>query len=313
MRSNYFTLSLIVALLTNISLIAQENGPHQLDINTIKSMCGCFEVTFNFAEIYSDSKSYEFRDRYSAKANAEWAVLVGEDDQRLQIQHILVVGDDITVKHWRQDWVYESPYQYVYDRDQQWTYKYLPLDDREGRWTQQVYQVDDSPRYQGTSEWMYQDGRISWESSTDTPLPRRESTQRSDYNVMHRRNRHMITNSGWVHEQDNEKILRTEITDTTIVYEKGVNIYRRIEDANCQAAIDWWDANEDFWQIVRDEWDAVYNENLDIGVHLKLEGKSLIKTMYTLNNEWTQQKSPSKKKWKKKIKSIIKSYVYHPN
>ena len=51
---------------------------------------------------------------------------------------ILVVGGGMTVKHWRQDWIYESDYEYHYDKDQNWTY--VDNADNEPRtWTQKVY------------------------------------------------------------------------------------------------------------------------------------------------------------------------------
>ncbi|CAI8298532.1 MAG: Uncharacterised protein [Owenweeksia sp. TMED14] len=74
-------------------------------------------------------------------------------------------------------------------------------------------------------------------------------------------------------------------------------------------AIDWWATNKDFWQIVRNEWDIAFEEKVDFGVKLKSEGKSLIKTMYVLNDEWNQKKNPSKKKWQKKVRFIINNYI----
>ena len=52
-----------------------------------------------------------------------------------------------------------------------------------GTWTQKVFQVDDSPRYEGYATWVHVDGRHYWDSQTDGPLPRREYSKRSDYNV----------------------------------------------------------------------------------------------------------------------------------
>jgi|TARA_B100000780_G_C21126193_1_gene457046 hypothetical protein len=299
-----------LAILINNKTHAQEKGTKADDIKSIKKMCGCFEVSFNFAETYSENENYEFYDRYSAKAPAEWATIVGEDETRIQIQHILVVGETMTVKHWRQDWVYQSPYRYDYIKDQKWSLKNLELTKASNRnWTQKVFQVDDSPRYEGTSKWIYDNKQAYWESTADAPLPRRDNTKRSDYNVLRRRNRNFITDSGWRHEQDNEKIYRTEQLDSTLVYEKGVNIYKKVDDKRCQPAIDWWEINKDFWQIVRNEWDIAFDKKSDLQVQLKSEGKSLIKTMYVLNDEWNQKKKPSKKKWQKKIKSTINNYI----
>jgi len=50
-------------------------------------------------------------------------------------------------------------------------------------------------------------------------LPRREYSKRSDYNVMMRGNHVEITDEGWLHEQDNEKVIR----DKDLALEKAVN------------------------------------------------------------------------------------------
>ena len=57
------------------------------------------------------------------------------------------------------------------------------------------------------------------ESEADAPLPRREYTKRNDYNVLKRINRHEIKDFGWVHEQDNLKILR-ENSDNLLLKKK---------------------------------------------------------------------------------------------
>lgn len=312
MKFTKLTLLFLLALGLNSPVTAQKKSTKELDREAIKSMCGCFEIDFKFAETFSDNPDYEFHDRYKAHAGAELAVLVGEEENKIQIQHILVVGGGMTVKHWRQDWVYQSDYEYHYDKDQEWTY----IDNGKGQgntWTQKVYQVDDSPRYEGTASWVHQNGRTYWENSTDTPLPRREYTKRSDYNVMHRRNRQEITSEGWVHEQDNAKVLRTDSSeDQTLAYERGVNTYKRIDDSKCQDAIDWWEENQEFWALVRETWDNVYGDEKDLGVALKHEGKSLMKSMYVLNDEWLKDEKRSQRKWRKKLKANIDLYVYRP-
>jgi len=87
------------------------------------------------------------------------------------------------IKHWRQDWIYENTEFYIYDHDNKWSFLKLPNDNVKGQWTQKVFQVDDSPRYEGSGSWVYVDGKKYWESTTDAPLPRREYTTRSDYNL----------------------------------------------------------------------------------------------------------------------------------
>ena len=69
-------------------------------------------------------------------------------------------------------------------------------------------------------------GRRVWENTANAPLPRREYTKRSDYQVMRRLNSHILTDDGWVHEQDNEKIVVEEDGEYVLVEEKGRNTYK---------------------------------------------------------------------------------------
>ena len=116
----------------------------------------------------------------------------------------------------------------------QWTYTKKPKSEVKGQWTQKVFQVDDSPRYEGSATWVHVDGKSYWENTTTAPLPRREYTQRSDYNVTMRGNRHEITDFGWIHDQDNEKIVRKEgAEDVVIAKEKGYNVYKKVDDSKC--------------------------------------------------------------------------------
>ena len=45
-----------------------------------------------------------------------------------------------------------------------------------------------------------------------------------------------ITDSGYLHEQDNQKIIRNNGTDKLLVEEKGLNTYKRIDEKECAAA-----------------------------------------------------------------------------
>ena len=55
----------------------------------------------------------------------------------------------MTMKHWRQDWSYEDSQLNVYQGNNIWRMEQVPAETVRGHWTQAVYQVDDSPRYEG--------------------------------------------------------------------------------------------------------------------------------------------------------------------
>lgn len=277
------TFILIVFVFIGTSLNAQSKL--KKDREAIKSMCGCYEVTFNFAETFNNSED----SLYQASANKiskglEWAELVTDNKKEIVIQHILQVGnpqDPMIVKHWRQDWLYQNTDFYMFDHDNKWTYKEKSKKDVKGQWTQKVYQVDDSPRYEGTGTWVHVDDKNYWESVTDAPLPRREYTKRSDYNVTKRQNRHEITDNGWVHDQDNAKIIRKDgEEDVILAYEKGYNTYVKVDDSKCQAARDWWKENNEKWAKVRATWNEVFARNQDLSLKEKVDFKVMFKHLF---------------------------------
>ena len=269
------------------------------DREAIKDMCGCFEVTFKYTETFAPEIDYEKHYDYNATA-LEWAELIKDKKDELSIQHLLVINDSTIIKHWRQDWLYENTKRYDFNHDNEWTFVEMPKKEVKGQWTQNVYQVDDSPRYSGSATWFHADGKHVWDDVASSPLPRREYSKRSDYNVMMRGNQVAITEDGWVHEQDNEKVIREDgKEDVLLVQEKGYNIYKKVPDARCKAAKEWWAANKEFWTKVRAKWDEVYGRDKDLSLEKKVEGQALFMKLFPMNVNTSQDK----------IDEVIEAYV----
>ncbi|AWA31324.1 hypothetical protein HYN48_00415 [Flavobacterium magnum] len=271
---------------------AQENKKAQ-DIRAIKSMCGCYEVEFNFAETFQHSKDANYKpSKTKLDSGLEWVELVEDRSDKLVLQHLLLVSDSVIVKHWRQDWVYENTDFYRFFKDKTWKFSALPKATVKGQWTQNVYQVDDSPRYSGSATWIHADGRHFWTSTTDAPLPRREYTVRSDYNVLRRTNTHEITSEGWTHDQDNEKIVRDDAgKDVLVASEKGFDVYRKVSDSKCQAARDYWKKNAALWKNVRAKWQAVYGRKKDLNLAVKVNDSFLYEQLFDLKADAGKQES----------------------
>ncbi|MFT6934230.1 MAG: hypothetical protein ACJAUQ_000615 [Maribacter sp.] len=277
------------------------------DAEAIKEMCGCYAVTFNFAETFNYSTDTLYKpSKYKVDKALEWAGLVSDDDGKIVIQHILQVGNPakpMIVKHWRQDWLYENTDLYTYNGDNHWKYEKKQADEVAGQWTQKVFQVDDSPRYEGTASWVHVDGKSYWENTTPAPLPRREYTTRGDYNITLRGNRHEITDNGWVHDQDNAKIIRKEnAEDVVLAMEKGYNTYVKVPDSRCQAAADWFTKEHDKWVTVRSKWDEVFARHTDLVLEEKVDNKVLYKHLFEDNIQK-----------EKEIADIIESFVKTTN
>ena len=292
----------ILALFISANALSQSEKK-QKDREAIKNMCGCYEVTFNFAETFNYSNDSLYKpSKTKVDKGLEWAQLVTDEEDKISIQHLLQVGDPnkpYIVKHWRQDWLYENTDLYTYNANNEWVYKQLEPSEVEGQWTQKVYQVDDSPRYEGSASWVHVDGKSYWENTTPAPLPRREYTTRSDYNLTMRGNRQEITDYGWVHDQDNAKIIREEGKDDIVLAkEKGYNTYVKVDDSRCAGASKWWKENQEKWALVRAKWDEIYGRNTTLQLEKKVDNKVLYKYLF---DEGYEEKA--------KIDGVIESFV----
>ena len=273
--------SCIMLCITNYS-----QSKKNKDIESIKSMCGCFKIDFNFSETFVFSKDENYQKSKTYKSGGlEWGQLIVDDKNKISIQHLLIVGSKqfpTIVKHWRQDWIYQNTNLYVYDKNDKWSFKSLEKNDVKGQWTQKVFQVDDSPRYEGSASWVHVDGKSYWENTTPAPLPRREFSKRSDYNVTLRGNRHEIIDEGWIHDQDNKKIQKDDAgNESVLAHEKGFSTYTKVPDAECKAAVDWWMKNSNKWKMVRDKWDLIYSNNKDLALKSVVDDKKLYSHLFS--------------------------------
>ncbi len=282
---------------------------YEKDKNAIKNLCGCFEVDFKYKETFGYPKDYKLKDKYREEA-LEWVSYEPQKDGSVKLQHILIIDQDMIVKHWREDWSYENNSIYKYNKDYEWSNVLLPQNKVKGTWTQKVFEVDDRPQYDGYATFAYYDGKTLWESNTDAPLPRREYSKRSDYNVLNRLNRLHISDSGFIHEQDNKKIARHDgVQDTLIAEEVGHNTYAKVDESRCKAGIDWWEKNKVFWYDVRSVWDEIIPVTPELKVNRVLDGKALHEKLFALNIELMKEKKYNAEKAKVAIRTIINEHL----
>ncbi|MBC7948287.1 MAG: hypothetical protein H7Y42_10440 [Chitinophagaceae bacterium] len=273
--------------MATLTMMMMTGNAQLSDKQYIKQLCGCFDVTFKYAETFSPDANYKYHDREEINGGTELIFVVEESDRKLVLQHLLVITDSMIIKHWREDWRYEDTISWKYIANRVWEKERIPASRVKGQWTQGVWEVSDAPRYQGTSDWMSIDGKVSWQNTTDAPLPRREYSVRNDYNILKRTNRLVIGDSGWVHDQDNQKIIRENGKDRLLVEEKGVNVYKRITDANCASAKLYWDKNKDYWGRVRTIWNNILDRSERINLQTAINGKPLHDHLFQLAKEYS--------------------------
>lgn len=256
---------------------AAKAASFQRDRSAILSMAGDYEVTFDFTETVPFIQGYELKDR-KVSGGSEVVRVVEDEGDFISMQHLLVVGpedDPFVVKHWRQDWRYEPARVLVFIGGNAWEWRDVPEEQRSGAWSQTVYQVDDAPRYGAVGRWTYEDGLAEWTPPREwRPLPRRDMTTRDDYHAVDAVNRHVITPWGWVHEQDNAKLILTG-EPRALVREIGVNTYRRDGEFPVDAAQAYWAATADYWEGVRAHWSTIEARYPRFAIAIKGETEDL--------------------------------------
>ncbi len=241
------------------------------DRRAILAMAGPYRVSFDFLEVARFDPALKPDAPYQS-----WGtefVFVSEDSGNfIALQHILVMriaqqdgseSEPIVTRHWRQEWRYQADAALVYRGSDSWALKSIPQEQRSDAWLQSVYQVDDSPRYSAIGRWQHNDSFSTWLSAeTWRPLPRREWSVRKDYQVLLGTNRHTITPTGWMQEENNLKMAlgedgRPRENIPYLAREYGVARYERIKDYDFAPGQDYFDKTEPFWAEVRAAWSRI--------------------------------------------------------
>src|SRR6056297_247953 len=247
------------------------------DRRAILAMQGEYVVDFHFSETVPLAAGYERRDDKDS-GGYEVVFVVEDGEERIVLQHLLVMPGGAVIKHWRQDWVYEAEERFEFVADQTWQVRAIEPEKTAGAWTQCVYEVSDAPRYCGTGRWNHRYGVSTWTSDRSwRPLPRREYTKRDDYNALNAENRHTVTPHGWTHEQDNTKTVRDgRETAATLVREFGFNDYRSITGFDFDPAREYWAKTADYWARVREAWDRRLASGATLVLTTEIDGMPII-------------------------------------
>ncbi|MFN3166911.1 MAG: DUF6607 family protein [Phycisphaeraceae bacterium] len=259
---------------------------YQQDREAILGMAGEYDVLFDFRETVALRDGYELKDPYHAEAS-EKVLIIADEPGFISLQHLLVVshdGETHVIKHWRQDWQYESAEGYDFEGGNVWTPLAYDADATEGAWVQSVYQVDDSPRYWGVGRWEHRDGVSTWSAPTNRPLPRREFSKRDDYQVLGAVNTHVVTPAGWMHYQSNHKIDKAHPTQPVIALESGVNTYTKTTDTDFTKADEYWQKTAPYWAQVRAAWADVYDARGTIRLQERWKGDTLFTHLFDLSD-----------------------------
>jgi hypothetical protein len=205
----------------------------------------------------------------------------------------------MVMKHWRQDWRYEPASLSEHRGAGLWVRRATGREERKGAWSQSVYHVDDSPRYASLGRWEHNAAFSAWTGNAALrPLPRREHTVRSDYQVLEGRNRHTILPTGWLHEQDNlKKVLGPDgsAADSLpyLAREAGVDRYDLIRDFDFSAGDAYWKASGPFWAKVRARWERLLGAAPRLRVSEDCRGEPAFAAFFALADSMASAAPPS--------------------
>ncbi|MEM9620484.1 MAG: DUF6607 family protein [Pseudomonadota bacterium] len=274
------------------------------DRRAILAMAGPYRASFDFIETAGFTPDYSPPPPYQSWGTERVYVVADETDY-ISLQHILVMfinmpdgttSDPIVVKHWRQDWQYEQKRHFAFVGDNRWELRKVPRADVRGSWVQSVYQVDDSPRYAAHGRWQHTENYSSWESAeTWRPLPRREFSVRDDYQVLIGSNRHTITPTGWIHVENNNKVVLTADDGQlqpakVLAVEAGLNRYERIDNHDWSAGDQYWDNTGLFWAEVRKQWDSLLSSSDGTALNMGTGKDALFMKMFALADTFAGEK-----------------------
>lgn len=306
----------------------QEPGltKYERDRRAILSMAGTYRVTFDFIETIPLRAGYKVDRPYQSWAT-EYIKVIGDEGNFISLQHILVMyfldengnieGPAVT-KHWRQDWTYEDEEILEYRGNNTWQTVRVPKAEASGKWSQAVYQVDDTPRYEALGEWVYDGNYAAWTSYvTWRPLPRREFSVRDDYNVLSGVNRIMITPTGWVHEQDNLKMVVGEEgreigKNPYLAKEIGLDRYERLSDFNDSAAVEYWERTAPFWADVREAWENAVKSNPTLRLSNTYQERKLYEYLFDYSDRLAEGGEYNEKEGKEYVTAIINGFIIEP-
>ncbi|HEX7236850.1 MAG TPA: DUF6607 family protein [Gammaproteobacteria bacterium] len=264
------------------------------DRRAILAMAGGYRTTFDFLETVGFTPGFTPSRPYQSWAT-EYINVVEDAGTFIRLQHVIVmfvadrdgkVQGPFVQKHWRQDWRYEDTDLHVFIGGNRWARQTKTADEVRGLWSQAVFQVDDSPRYESLGEWEHYGTYSAWTSGrTARPLPRREATVRSDYQILEGTNRHTLTPTGWVQEEDNLKLVLGEqgqpAADTPyLAREVGVARYEHVVGFDFSAGDEYWQRTGPFWRDVRAAWDAVYAERDSFEYLEEVDGQEMFVPLF---------------------------------
>lgn len=306
-----------------LSLQEQGISNFERDRRAILAMAGGYRTSFDFLEVVGYTPDFKPDPPYQSWGT-EYVYVVEDTGEFISLQHIMVmeyidedgkVSEPLVQKHWRQDWRYEKNDILVYAGNDRRQHKNYSRKEAKGTWAQSVYQVDDSPRYEAIGKWQHEKNVSTWISDeTWRPVPRRETSLRKDYQVLVGTNRHTITPTGWVQEEENYKVVLNDDgslrkDNPYLSKELGVNRYERLKDFDFKPGDTYWNQTNNYWKDVRKAWVELVKERQSFVIKRSVDGMPLFMPFFQEAEEIMQAGNYDQAQGKAFIDETLSRYV----
>lgn len=295
----------MIQIITAIMMILS-NAKADPTTTAIKSMAGCYKVDFKFEETEKTKPDYPISSEPFHDWGVEWIELDLDTENEVHLQHILLTPEG-PLKHWRQEWVRDPQTMMSFKGDNTWETSPIVKPTTE-IWVQKVLQVDDSPRYECAAPWNLTENSSTWNCKAWSPLPRREFTKRSDYNILDRGNFVVLNSKGWIHHQLSDKVLSQNNKTEIIAKEKGANTYEKIDDAQCLAAQTWWSENKKVWHDIQSMWKHIVGHHPNLKLKAKVDDKTLWMHLFELADVYAKKSEYDSKVLQKEAHDVIHKF-----
>jgi hypothetical protein len=143
------------------------------------------------------------------------------------------------------------------------------------------------------------------------PLPRREWSVRSDYQVLLGTNRHTVNATGWTQEENNLKTALTaerniRATQPHLAREYGVARYERIRDTDFNEADHYYESTKAFWRQVQQTWSEIFVANKTVTLRAAVDQQGLFKPLFQHADAIAEGKLASKQDDAAVIRSALR-------
>jgi hypothetical protein len=137
---------------------------------------------------------------------------------------------------------------------------------------------------------------------------------RNDYQVLAGINRHTITPTGWVQEEENLKLVldddgRPAAGVPYLARELGVNRYEHVVGFDFSAGDRYWERSGEFWRNVRNAWSDLYSEKDEFELLDEVGGRQMFEPFFEYADRLDQGEPYDPDKARDLIRETFATYL----